>query len=60
MKAIPRTEASTAPALTPVRSGEANGLRVMVCKMAPASPSMAPTKIATSPRGNRKSQTIWR
>ncbi len=56
--AIKRTAASAAPLVMPITSGEASGLRTMLCRMAPAIASAAPTRIASTIRGSLSCQIM--
>ena len=47
-----------APPVTPITSGEASGLPSAPCRIAPATPSAAPTSIASTVRGSRRVSTI--
>ncbi len=50
---IAMVSASPAPWVTPRISGEASGLRITPCTMAPARPNAQPVMIAIKPRGRR-------
>ncbi len=47
-----------APPVTPITSGDASGLPSAPCSSAPATPSAAPTTIASTVRGSRSCVTI--
>ena len=47
-----------APPVTPITSGEASGLPSAPCRIAPATPSAAPTSSASTVRGSRRVSTI--
>ncbi len=49
---MPRTTEKAAPALMPSRSGDASGLLVIACMMAPALASPAPASNPAITRGN--------
>jgi hypothetical protein len=54
------TTAKAAPELMPRRSGEASGLLVAACMIAPATASAAPTRSPASTRGSlAKITTMW-
>ncbi len=53
-----KTAAAPAPALMPMTSGEASGLRSIVWKVTPAMPSALPTRRARTARGRRSSPTV--
>ena len=55
---IPKTAASDAPEVIPMKSGEASGLRARVWNIAPASPKAAPTSAPATARGSRSSPTM--
>ncbi|MNZ84448.1 hypothetical protein D3C78_1032050 [compost metagenome] len=56
----PNTTNNAAPLLMPRMPGSANGLSPTACMIAPASPRLAPTSIATSRRGKRLPRmTLW-
>ena len=52
------TAASAAPLVIPMTSGDASGLRTMLCRIAPATAKAAPTSIANTMRGSLSSQII--
>ncbi len=54
MRIAPKPE----PAVTPITSGEASGLPSAPCSIAPATPSAAPTRIASTVRGSLSCSTI--
>ena len=54
------TAAAAAPALTPMMSGLASGLRASRWKIAPDSPKAAPTSSAVRPRGRRSVRMMKR
>lgn len=51
------TAAALAPAVIPMMSGLASGLRTSVWKIAPESPNATPTHTAVTVRGRRRSHT---
>ena len=56
---IPKTAASDAPEVMPMKSGEASGLRARVWNIAPESPKAAPDeRPPASARGSRSSPTM--
>ena len=58
---VPRTTSTDAPPVTPKISGEASGLRAMVCVQEPARPRAVPTMTVAIATGRRKSHTtlMW-
>ncbi len=54
------TTANDAPAVTPIKSGDARGFFVIPCKIASETASAIPTKRAIIMRGNLKSTKIVR
>ena len=58
---VPKTTSTDAPPVTPKISGEASGLRAMVCVQEPAKPRAAPTITVAMATGRRKSHTtlMW-
>jgi hypothetical protein len=54
---IVSTAQAAAPAVMPMMSGLASGLRAMRWKIAPERPKAAPTRTAAKPRGSRRVRT---
>ena len=55
---MPTTAAALAPAVIPMMSGDASGLRSSVWKETPAIPKESPARIARTVRGSRSSPTV--
>ncbi len=53
-----KTAAALAPLVMPNRSGEASGLRMMLCRISPDTARAAPTRAAKASRGMRSCSTM--
>ena len=58
VQSVAATAPTLAPELTPSRCGSASRLPVAACSVVPATASEAPTRVASSTRGRRISQTM--